>query len=149
MKTKTLRVVVAGYGTFGEQLARLLAAEPCFRIVAVADPSPQALEKAISLYQVSTFPTLAKALEATDADLAVISTPPEHSHDLAAAALEGGLHVLVTKPMTDTTRLAASARLRQRKLGFAADAAGARDYLRELEAVVLGKARGPASPESR
>lgn len=126
MKKKTVRVVLAGYGSLGEELARLLAAEPCCRIVAVADPSPRALEKAISLYQVSTFPTFAKALEATDADAAVIATPPEHSHALAADALERGLHVVV-----------------------AADPSAVLDYLRELEAVVLGKARGPASRGNR
>lgn len=149
MKKKTVRIVFAGYGALAEQLARLLAAEPCCRVVAVADPSRKALDKATSLYQVSTFPTLAKALEAADADVAVINTPAHQAHDLAVSAFERGLHVLVTRPMADSARLAAIAKLYRRKLGLAADAAAALDYLRELELAVPGKARGPASPGSR
>jgi predicted dehydrogenase len=135
VKKRTLRVIVVGYGNVGEQLARLLAVEPCCRVVAVVDPRRRALEKATSLYQVSTFPDLEKALGATDADVAVISTPPQHCYGLAAIALERGLHVLVSKSIAvvrDAPRIMAMAHARRRKPFFGHDPISLRDYLREL-----------------
>jgi predicted dehydrogenase len=135
VKKKTLRVIVVGYGNLGEQLARLLAGEPCCRVVTVVDPSRRALEKATSLYQVSIFPDLEKALGATDADVAVINTPPQHCYGLAATALERGLHVMVSQPIAvvrDAPRIMAMAQARRRKLFFGPDPISVRDYLREL-----------------
>jgi predicted dinucleotide-utilizing enzyme len=123
VKKKTLRLVFVGYGSVGEQLARLLSADACCRPVAVVDPNRRALDKATSLYQLSTFPALEKALAATDADVAVINTTA-----LAETAL---------------------AKARQRRLHFAPDAFRARDYLKELEAALRGKAPGRASRENR
>jgi len=112
--------VFAGYGHLGEYLARKLAAESWCRVVTIADPSERALAKATSLLQVSTFPDLDKALAATDADVAVISTPSEQHYAQSAAALKQGLHVLVAKPITnslaDAKKLVALAAARRRKL---------------------------------
>lgn len=149
MKKKTLRLVFVGYGSVGEQLARLLSADACCRPVAVVDPNRRALDKATSLYQLSTFPALEKALAATDADVAVINTPPRHATALAETALEHGLHVLVITPMKNPPELTALAKARQRRLHFAPDALRARDYLKELEAALRGKAPGRASRENR
>jgi predicted dehydrogenase len=149
MKKKPLRVIVVGYGAAGEQLTRLLVAEPCCRVVSVVDPSAGALAKATSLYQLSTFATLGKALEATDADVAVLTAPAHHAFDLAMSALEHGLHVVLTRPIAETSKLLAFAEARQRRLGLARDPVSARDYLKELEAAARGKAPGPASPENR
>jgi predicted dehydrogenase len=133
VKKKTLRLVFVGYRSVGEQLARLLAAEACCRPVAVVDPDSRALDKATSLYQISTFATLEKALAATDADIAVIDTPPRHACSLAQTALEHGLDVLVINPMNDSPELAAAAKARRRNLHFAPDAPSARDYLKAFE----------------
>jgi predicted dehydrogenase len=133
VKKKTLRLVFVGYGSVGEQLARLLTAEDCCRAVAVVDPDGRALEKATSLYQLSTFATLEKALAATDAEIAVIDAPSRQAYQLAQTALEHGLHVLVIKSMNNSPELAAAAKARERKLHFAADALGARDYLKAFE----------------
>lgn len=120
MKKKTLRLVFVGYGQLGDHLARLLAAESWCRIVAVADPSRRALERATSLFQVSTFADFESALAATDADVAVISTPSEQHYEQSAAALKRGLHVLVAKPITNSyaeaKKLVALAAARRRKL---------------------------------
>lgn len=149
MRKKSLRVIVVGYGKAGEAITRLLAVEANCRPVAVADPSRAALGRATSLYQLSTFPTLAKALEATDADVAVIGTPPRPAVELAAAALGQGLHVVLTKPLPDTAGVKAMAKARGRSVRFADDPVSARDALRELEAALRDTARARASPGSR
>ena len=74
VKRKTLRVVLAGYGRRGETFARRLAAMPWCRLVAVADADPAALQRATSLYQVSTFTDLRKMLAATEADAVLDET---------------------------------------------------------------------------
>ena len=74
VKRKTLRVVLAGYGRRGETFARRIAELPWCRLVAVADPDPAALQRATSLYQVSTFTDLRKLLAATDADVVLDET---------------------------------------------------------------------------
>lgn len=118
MKKKTLRLVFCGYGHLGEHLAGLLAAERWCRIVAVADPSRRALERAASLAQ--AYRDFGEALAATPADVAVINTPSELHYAQAAAALARGLHVLVAKPVTNSLaeakRLVSIARRQRRKL---------------------------------
>jgi predicted dehydrogenase len=97
MRHKILRVVLAGFGQRGEFLARRLAGEEWCRLVAVADPSPAALQRATSLHQVSTFADFDKLLAATEADVAVICTPRPLLHEHATAALRAGLHVLLAQ----------------------------------------------------
>jgi predicted dehydrogenase len=120
VKKKTLRLLLVGYGHLGEHLARTLAGESWCRLVAVADPSRKALERATSLYQLSTFTHLDAALAATTADVAVISTPSEQHYAQSASALREGLHVLVAKPITNSLaearKLVALATARRRKL---------------------------------
>jgi predicted dehydrogenase len=143
VKKKTLRLVCVGYGHLGEYLARRLAAEPWCRIVAVADPSKPALAKATSLFQVSTFSDLDAALAATDADIAVISTPSEQHYEQSAAALKRGLHVLVAKPITnsyaDAKKLVALARAKRRKLAVGQQVRFNRHYRAVKKFVESGK----------
>jgi predicted dehydrogenase len=94
---KIVRVVICGYGQRGEYLARRLAGEDWCRVVAVADISPEALRRATTLHQVSTFPDFDKLLAATSADAAVICTPRALLHQHANAALRAGLHVLLAQ----------------------------------------------------
>jgi UDP-N-acetyl-2-amino-2-deoxyglucuronate dehydrogenase len=112
-----LRFMVAGYGGAGERLARRIARHPECRLVSVADSDPQALARALSLFQVSTFPHLGQALAATQADVAVIATPSGVRYTHAVAALESGLDVLLLKGKTaDIAQLANLAKARGKKL---------------------------------
>jgi predicted dehydrogenase len=95
---KPLRIVVCGFGQRGEYLARRLADEKWCRLVAVADSSPAALQRATSLHQVSTFDDFGKLLAATEADAAVICTPKGLLHEHANAALRAGVKVLLAQP---------------------------------------------------
>ena len=97
VKNQIVRVVVCGYGQRGEYLAKRLAGEKWCRVVAVADPSPAALQRATSLHQVSTFDDFGKLLAATDADVAAICTPRHLLHEHGAAAMEAGLQVLLAQ----------------------------------------------------
>jgi predicted dehydrogenase len=111
--------------------------------VAVADPKRGALERATSLYQVSTFPHLDAALAATDADVAVISTPSEQHYEQSAAALRHGLHVLVAKPVThsvtEAKKLVALAARRRRKLAVGQQLRFNRHYKAVARLIQSGK----------
>jgi len=95
MKPKALRIVIAGYGPRAEAFAREVAGDPSRRLVAVADPDPAALQRATSLYQVSTFDDFGKLLAATDADVAAIDGPAQECKSYAAAAAAAGMSVLL------------------------------------------------------
>ena len=88
---------MCGFGQRGEYLARRLAGEKWCRLVAVADPSPAALQRATSLHQVSTFDDFSKLLAATAADAAVICTPRPLLHLQATAAQHAGMQVLLAQ----------------------------------------------------
>jgi len=70
------------------------------RLVAVADPHPPAAEDLP--HGVRRFSSGAELIAAVDADVAVICTPIHTHFELAAAALEAGMDVLLEKPTTAT-----------------------------------------------
>jgi predicted dehydrogenase len=92
---------VIGYGYWGPNLARAAAETDATRLVAVADFSAAALERAgkrhpgIALHQdprsLITDPSV---------DAVLIATPVATHYELAIAALRAGKHVLVEKPIT-------------------------------------------------
>ena len=116
-----LRVGLVGFGYWGPNLARNIAAHPMTELSAIADRSPGRLGAAALAY-----PSACLTLEATNVvddpelDVIVIATPPETHRDLALAALRAGKHVLVEKPLATSTRdaveLVLAARDAQRQL---------------------------------
>lgn len=114
-----LRILLAGAGRWGTNIARSLGDVPGARLSAVCDPSPlawQALPPAAPLPSVFVEAEPAFAL----ADAVIIAAPDAAHAGLALAALSAGKHVLVEKPMTltvaDAERLVARARLCRRTL---------------------------------
>ncbi len=123
MSGKPRRIVVIGYGHLGRYLTRFLAPEPWCKIVAVVDPRREALKNAAAdtgLPGSVLFRTLDRALASVEADIAIINTPSELHYTQAKAALKGGLHVLVAKPITnsfaDAVRLVELASAKRRTL---------------------------------
>ncbi len=102
------RMGVVGYGYWGPNLARAIAEVDAMSLVAIADFSPQALERASRRHPSVRLLTDWRDLVADPAiDAVVIATPASTHFEIALAALRAGKHVLVEKPMTDNVFKAA------------------------------------------
>jgi len=104
-----LRVGVVGCGYWGPKLARNLQTLERCELRAAFDLDPQRVEALRRLYPLVQAPASFEELIADPEIDAVAICTPVHSHfPLARAALEAGKHVLVEKPLTDSS---ASARV--------------------------------------
>ncbi|MBI2765322.1 MAG: Gfo/Idh/MocA family oxidoreductase [Chloroflexi bacterium] len=92
-----------GFGRWGPNFARVLAAHPQTRLVGIADRDEARAARACASYpHVGITSDARELLERADVELIAIATEPENHFLLANAALEAGKHVLVAKPMAIT-----------------------------------------------
>jgi predicted dehydrogenase len=99
------KIIHVGAGAFGRHWMSTLAAHSIVEIVAVVDPSTEALNTIKELLpdpSIPTFTSLDEALTKIKADAAFIITPPETHQPLASLAFQYGLHVLTEKPLAPT-----------------------------------------------
>ncbi len=97
-------VAIIGYGYWGPNLARCFAETDGCRVVAVVDPSPAALARAARRHpQARLLPDWREALADPEIDAVAIATPVGAHYEISLAALRSGRHVLVEKPMTETS----------------------------------------------
>ena len=95
---RPLNVAIAGYGTAGELHARLLAARPQVRVVAVADLTSARRTSAAAAYPGAVVAAQLDSLD-TGIDLVVVATPPNaHESDTYVALTQHRAHVLCEKP---------------------------------------------------
>ena len=103
---RTIRTAVVGYGLAGSVFhAPLLAANPGYSldVIATSDAGRQAGASS-RLPGVEVVRDAAEVLKrATDLDLVVLATPPATHRQVAKAALEAGLDVVVDKPFAVTS----------------------------------------------
>ena len=99
-----LRVAVVGAGRAGMVHARNFAAGvPGARLVALADPSEQALAAAAAETGCEqTYADPVHAVTAEDIDAVVIASPTPSHAEVAIAALTAGKHVLCEKPLASS-----------------------------------------------
>jgi predicted dehydrogenase len=96
-----IRVGLIGYGYWGPNLLRNLAMAPQFKVVAVAEQKAEARGRVARAYPaVHVVEDAGDLLARCDLDAVVIATPLETHYALARAALAGGKHVLVEKPIS-------------------------------------------------
>jgi predicted dehydrogenase len=88
---------VLGAGHMGRYHAEKFAARRDCRLVGVADVEPARAQALASRLGCPAFSSHEDLLRIADA--AVVSVPTECHHEVAAACLEAGLHVLVEKPI--------------------------------------------------
>ncbi|MDO8749586.1 MAG: Gfo/Idh/MocA family oxidoreductase [Dehalococcoidia bacterium] len=99
-----LRVAVVGAGYWGPNLIRNFHKLGNCQLVAVADLDPKALNGIKRSYgSVETTTDAGSLLTRPDIDAVAIATPPHTHYQLARKALENGKHVLIEKPLTDST----------------------------------------------
>jgi predicted dehydrogenase len=109
-----LEVAVVGCGHMGSLHASKLAAIPDVRVASVADSDAARATALAGRVGARSFVDWREALDRVDA--VVVAVPPERHCEIALAALERGLHVLVEKPIAATveeaTRLVEAAERR-------------------------------------
>ncbi len=99
---RVLRVGLAGLGSMGRNHLRLLSAWPGVTLAAVADPFEASLADAVAKSGARGFADPAEMLRAVELDAVVIAAPTTTHAELAHAAIERGVAVLVEKPLAAT-----------------------------------------------
>ncbi|MFZ0705956.1 MAG: Gfo/Idh/MocA family oxidoreductase [Candidatus Korobacteraceae bacterium] len=103
-KTSLIKFGAIGYGYWGPNIVRNLDGLEGARILAIADKSPTARERAQrAVPGVRVTPDASEVICAPDIDAVAIITPVWTHFELAKAALENGKHVFVEKPFTSNT----------------------------------------------
>ncbi|MBY6004246.1 Gfo/Idh/MocA family oxidoreductase [Salipiger bermudensis] len=96
-------VGIIGYGYWGPNLARAAAESGVASVQVIADPSPQARQRAALRHPAAKLVSdVDQMLSDKTVDAVLIATPVHTHFALAMAALKAGKHVLVEKPMTET-----------------------------------------------
>lgn len=102
---RPIRTAVVGFGVSGRVFhAPLIAASPDYSLDAIVTSDPgRAAEAARRHPSAARFATIDDVLRRTDDfDLVVLGSPPATHAELAAAAIDAGLDVVVDKPFTVT-----------------------------------------------
>ncbi|HEX8672795.1 MAG TPA: Gfo/Idh/MocA family oxidoreductase, partial [Longimicrobium sp.] len=97
---KPLRVGVLGVGSLGFHHARILRDVPGAEMAGVFDASPERTAQVASELGVPGFSSRDELLAGCDA--AVIAVPTTLHADVAMAALDAGVHLLIEKPIAST-----------------------------------------------
>ena len=113
---RPLRIGLAGLGTMGRNHLRVLAARSDATLVAVADPVPAVLAAAVEQVGAQGFDEPLAMVAEAELDGLVIAAPTTAHLDLALAAIDRGIAILVEKPLAGTVdealRIVTAARAR-------------------------------------
>jgi predicted dehydrogenase len=99
MTSQRLRIGIAGAGHFGRYHALKVAASDRATLVGLTDPDEERA-KTVGWEAGAPGMTLPALLDSCDA--LIIAAPADAHHDIAAAALRAGKHILVEKPIAAT-----------------------------------------------
>jgi UDP-N-acetylglucosamine 3-dehydrogenase len=99
---RDLRIGLAGLGMMGRNHLRLVAARSDARLVAIADPIPEALHTAAAETGAQPFAEPLAMIAEADLDALIVASPTTTHLPLALAAIERGIAVLVEKPLAAT-----------------------------------------------
>lgn len=95
---------VIGYGYWGPNIVRNLATLDDSQVLAIAEISPAARQRAQKAYPGATVTAnAAEVIASPEIDAIAVVSPVWTHYELAKAALENGKHVFVEKPFTSNT----------------------------------------------
>lgn len=107
MQEKPLAVAVIGAGYWGPNLVRNFHASERWRLAYIVDRDPVRLERLARLYpHVKKANDIEPVLADPEIDAVAIATPPQTHHSLATRAIDAGKHVLVEKPLAESSAAA-------------------------------------------
>jgi predicted dehydrogenase len=93
-------LAVVGTGHLGSIHARLAAANPQFRLVAVVDPLPAARDALAAELKTAACDDHESVIGNIDA--AILATPTRYHHRVAKQLIAAGIHLLIEKPLAST-----------------------------------------------
>ena len=100
----TIGIAVVGYGYWGVNLARNVAAASTTELIGVVDPGTERRDLAHANHVgISTWAGIDDALDDDRVQAVIIATPASTHVDLALAAMARGRDILVEKPLAETT----------------------------------------------
>jgi UDP-N-acetylglucosamine 3-dehydrogenase len=105
-RSQPLRVGVIGLGSMGVHHLRVLAGMETVEVVGVADSRPEARALAARRYRVAAYPDYETLLAKAAPAAVTIAVPTQQHFEVAAAALQRNVHVLVEKPIAATVEQA-------------------------------------------
>ncbi len=104
MNSKTIQIGLVGFGYWGPNLARNIAENSLTHLRSVCDLDPTLTEKAKKRYPyIETYQDIDSMLNDPDLDAVAVATPVSSHFSLALSALKAGKHVLIEKPMAETS----------------------------------------------
>ncbi|MBF6592067.1 MAG: Gfo/Idh/MocA family oxidoreductase, partial [Ktedonobacterales bacterium] len=97
-----LKVAVVGAGSMGMNHLRVLKdfSEEQIALVGVAEPMEPARVKAMARFQIPGYADYRQMLAETRPEVVAVVVPTHMHYEVAAFALDAGMHVLVEKPIT-------------------------------------------------
>ncbi len=101
-ETRALRAAVIGLGSMGANHARVLGDIAGVVLAGVSDTDPARIERATSGRTLKGYETLAAMLAEATPDFISVVVPTGLHEEVALAALDAGVHVLVEKPIAAT-----------------------------------------------
>lgn len=105
--SRVIRIGVVGYGYWGPNLVRNFQDIPVVEIVGISDIREERLRPLAKKFPRAKFTARYRDLISNpDLDALVIATPISTHYEIARKALEAGKHVLVEKPLAETTQQA-------------------------------------------
>ncbi len=104
MTKKNLRAGVIGLGFMGRNHLRAYGELDGVEVVAVADANEEVLQKAVRGRTPRPYRDYRRLLDEEAPDLLSIAVPTGLHHEVAMAALEAGVHILVEKPIASSVR---------------------------------------------
>lgn len=94
----SLKVAVIGAGHLGRIHTRLLRSRSDLEFVGIVEPSPTARQNVAAEFQTTGYAHVDEISDRIDA--AIVVTPTQYHHSVAAPLLARGVHCLVEKPIT-------------------------------------------------
>jgi phthalate 4,5-cis-dihydrodiol dehydrogenase len=94
-----VRIGVAGLGRAFQFMRPTFRTDPRVRLVAAADPRPEALARFASEFGGRPYATVDELVRDAEVDVVYVATPHQHHAAHVALAAAAGRHVLVEKPM--------------------------------------------------
>jgi predicted dehydrogenase len=99
--SEPIRIGVVGVGSIGKNHARICAELPDAQLAAVLDINRESSEAAARQYGAKVATSLDEFASLVDA--ATVAAPTAVHHEIGSALLAHGKHVLIEKPITETT----------------------------------------------
>ena len=102
-----IRIALVGYGYWGPNLARCVASSPVAKLTVIIEPSPDRSAAARESFPfVDIRSDFDEVLGDPTIDAVILATPTPTHAELACLAMAHGKHVLVEKPMADSSAAA-------------------------------------------